>query len=128
MSLTFKFDKSNENNPDKGDNKPMPGAEKDIERYDTVGQVRNICFIELSGKQTFLSYAYLTSAEFSPEDNKIVLFFTSHTVTLKGNGLAELYEDLKTYNLKQIKCVDKRYVETLQETKASVTEINIKQV
>lgn len=128
MSLTFKFDKSNENNPDKEDNKPMPGAEKDIERYDTVGQVRNICFVELSGKQTFLSYAYLTSAEFSPEDNKIVLYFTSHTVTLKGNGLADLYEDLKTYNLKQIKCVDKRYVETLPEAKASVTEINIKQV
>ncbi|MBS0645185.1 MAG: hypothetical protein JSR97_01155 [Verrucomicrobia bacterium] len=128
MSLTFKFDKSNENNPDKGDNKPMPGAAKDIERYDTTGQVRNICFVELSCKQTFLSYAYLTSAEFSPEDNKIVLFFTSHTVTLKGNGLADVYEDLKTYNLKQIKCVDKRYVETLPETKASVTEINIKQV
>ena len=128
MSLTFKFDKSNENNPDKGDSKPMPGAEKDIERYDTVGQVRNICFVELSGKQTFLSYAYLTSAEFLPEDNKIVLFFTSHTITLKGNGMAALYEDLKTYNLKQIKCVDKRYIETIPNTKASVTEINIKQV
>ncbi|MEP7165211.1 MAG: hypothetical protein ABI741_10980 [Ferruginibacter sp.] len=128
MSLTFKFDKSNENNPDKGDNTSMPGAEKDIERYDTVGQVRNICFVELNGKQTFLSYAYLTSAEFTPEENKIVLFFTSHTITLKGNGLSDLYEDLKTYNLKQIKCVDKRYVETLPKSKASVTEINIKQV
>ena len=128
MSLTFKFDKSNENNPDKGDNKPMPGAEKDIERYDTVGQVRNICFVELSGKQTFQSYAYLTSAEFTPEENKIDLFFTSHTITLKGNGLADLYEDLKTYNLKQIKCVDKRYMETLPKDKALVTEISIKQV
>lgn len=106
----------------------MSVPEKDIERYDTVGQVRNICFVELSGKQTFLNYAYLASAEFTPEENKIVLFFTSHTIILKGSGMEELFEDLKTYNLKLIKCLDKRYEETSPKSKASVTEISIKQV
>jgi hypothetical protein len=128
MGLTLKFDKLNENNPEKREEKTMPAAEKGIERYDTVGQVRNICFVELSGKQTFLNYAYLASAEFTPEENKIVLFFTSHTVLLKGTEMEELFEDLKTHNLKLIKCVDKRYEETLPKSKASVTEISIKPV
>lgn len=128
MSLTFKFDKRNDNNPEKKDEIVMPDTEQNIERYDTTGQVRNVCFIELSGKQTFLNYTYLTSAEFTPEDNKIVLYFTSHTITLKGNTLIELFEDLKTYNVKLIKCIDKRYVETLSNDKAIVTDINIKQV
>jgi len=127
MSLTFKFDKLNENNPKKRDGKKdMPGAEKDIEVFDKAGQVRNVCFIETDGKCLFLNYSYLVSGEFSPADRIITLTFTTHTIILKGHNLESLFEEFIEHLPKLIKCIDKRYEAMKDKSEGFVTEIIVK--
>lgn len=94
----FKFDQMRENHLEKKD-----------ETYSGESHVRNICFEQTDGKIIFLNYAYLVSGEYVPDENTIVLYFTSHTVTLKGVGLAALYQDFFTHTTKHITCSDERY-------------------
>lgn len=96
----FKFDQMRDNHLEKKD-----------ETYAGESHVRNVCFEQLDGKSVFLNYAYLVSGEYIPEENTIVLCFTSHTVTVKGIGLAALYQDFFTHTPKHIACSDERYNE-----------------
>lgn len=118
MSLKFKFG-NYDDNQETGEQKPV------FEKYDSQGQVRNICFVQADGKQIFLNYSYLISGESSPVENSITLLFTTHTVTLKGNNLEKLYAELSTQITKAIYCIDKRYIQIKNETDSVVTEISI---
>jgi hypothetical protein len=124
MSLTENFDKRNKDNSGKKDEQQKPEAGKEIERYDTPGQVRNLCFVQPDGEKLFLNYAYMISGKFSP-DGTITLFYTTHTVTLKGRNLEALHESLQAQVPKQIACVEKRYEATKGEVETVVTEIVI---
>lgn len=78
MNLRYKFDKLNENEPEKKDNPASPA----IERFDAPAIVRNLCLVPLSGKMLFLNYSYLMSGEYSSDEGTIPLVFTTNTVTL----------------------------------------------
>ncbi len=124
MSLSYKFDRKN-NDSDKTENPANKEDEKEIVNFNFPGSVRNLCLKEISGKQTFLNYAYLMSGEFSPDENSIFLYFTTHTVELKGNNLEKLFDSLNLHEPRKIECLDKRYITIKSETEIFITEILI---
>lgn len=112
MSQGFKlrYDEMRENDPTKGSNASKPSGENDY--YDSPGNARSLCLVWPDGKRAFLSYAYLVSGEFTPasEKNVIILNFSSHTLTLKGYGLEQLFMALLDHLPKIIVASDPRYV------------------
>lgn len=125
MSLKYKFEGNNEKEPEKKDDEILPVDENAIELFDTVSSVRNVCFIETNGKETFLNYSYLVSGEFSPDESCITLVFTTHTVKLKGSRLKELHESFMNHQPKKLCAIAKRYAETLKTDKAIISEIEV---
>ncbi|REJ81693.1 MAG: hypothetical protein DWQ44_11235 [Bacteroidetes bacterium] len=89
------------------------------------GNARNICFILADGKWFFLNYAYLISGEYIPDDNRIILMFTSHIVELKGIFLENLFQELMNNLTKIIRVVDKRYLNDNNINISAVVEILI---
>lgn len=71
--------------------------------------VKNVCFVLLDGKHIFLNYNYLVAGEFFPEENKIVLHFTTHVITLTGQKLEKLYQDFMQHLPKIIIATNDRY-------------------
>lgn len=63
MSLKYKFEKFDDQNTQ---NKTE--TSESIERFETSDNVRNLCLVETSGKQTFLNYSYLIFGEYSPDE------------------------------------------------------------
>jgi hypothetical protein len=102
MSRDFKFnfDQIRENHLEKKD-----------DSHAGESHVRNVCFEQTDGKIIFLNYAYLVSGEYMPDENTIVLCFTSHTVTLKGIRLLPLYQDFFKHIPRIVNCTDDRYNE-----------------
>lgn len=92
----------------------------------TENGVRNVCFVLLDGKHIFLNYNYLVAGEFFPEDNKIVLHFTTHGVTLKGHNLEKLYQDLIQHSPKFITAINDRYSGISSNNIPLVTLIEVK--
>src|ERR1700743_1850013 len=126
MTLTSISDKRNMDAP----GKPASGKTEDesVKNYAAAGPTRNLCFVQLDGKRMFLNYAYLIAGEFAPEDNIIMLTYTTHIVTLNGRNLESLYESLMSQLPKQIACIDKRYLPTRNETESTVLNIQIEEV
>lgn len=118
MSRTFKlsFDQqvsiSNERN-----NSEREGAALQNQQYEQESYSRNICFVKDDDSRMFLSYSHLLSGKYEPEENTIVLTFTTHTVKMKGKGFLELFYQLKSQLIKQLVCVDSRY-STLEDQNA----------
>lgn len=86
--------------------------------------VKNVCFVLLDGKHIFLNYNYLVAGEFFPEDNKIVLHFTTHMVILIGHNLEKLYQDIMQHLPKTIKAMNDRYRNLLSENRPIIIEIS----
>ncbi len=118
----LRFDEMRESNP--ADSNDVRNEQASADTYGGPGHVRNIYFVQLDGKMTFLNYAYLVSCDFDPdnEGNGIVLGFTSHTITLKGYQLTELFFALGEQLPRLITAQDSRYRQT-QEDGPMVTEI-----
>lgn len=95
-----------------------------LDAYGRPGHVRNLCFAWPDGKKLFLNYAYLVSCDYeaNSEANLIRLGFTSHTVTLKGYRLEELYFAVMEQLPRIIEAEDARYADACKG-KAVVTEI-----
>lgn len=125
MSLKDKFGKSPESPSPKEGVTGATESTNDIERFDTTANVRNLCLVDVSGKQVFLNYSYLMSGEFLPDENSITLFFTTHTVTLKGNNLEDLFEGLTTHAVKKIVRIEQRYKEIKTDTDIYIDEMQI---
>ncbi len=118
--LKLKYDEASKNKEDiNSDN------DSSITMHSPTAHVRNICFIQKDGKRLFLSYAYLISVEFLPEENTIILTFTTHTATLKGYLLETLYEALENHGPKRVREQDERYLATNQVSQPVVAEISI---
>ena len=94
--------------------------------YTIHGNTRNVCFVSLDGNRMFLNYSYLVSGEYVPEDNIIVLGFTSHTLTLKGIHLEPLFYEFMQHLPRQILCVDDRYNVVSEKDSPIVNEIGVK--
>lgn len=122
--LKFKYGNAGKSE-NKTEEKKETGSENVI-LYGEQENARNVCFVMLDGKQIFLSYAYLISGEFDPEQNVITLTFSTQKVTLTGNKLEGLFEQLMLQMPRKISCVDKRYKEVKEESQSIVTEITLK--
>jgi hypothetical protein len=92
-------------------------------QYPSGGNGRNICFIWPDGKRLFLSYSYMVSGQYSPEESAIVLTFTTCTVTVKGSNLESLFDELMEQRTRLLECEDGRYSEVIYERKEIVNEI-----
>ncbi len=88
--------------------------------------VKNICFVLLDGKRIFLNYSYLVAGEFFSEENKIVLHFTTHEVTLKGHNIEKLYFDFLEHTTKLIEANNDRYKAILPTATPLITHISVK--
>lgn len=104
-----------------------PDAEspKDIERYETEGEARTLSLVCGDGMQQCLNYSYLISRQLSPDKGTIALDFTSHTVTLKGSNLQELFNDFARDIPKKVAAVESRYAATKDENETMVSDIAI---
>ncbi len=103
----------------------QPGAVLQNEYYEQDGYGRNICFVKDDGSKIFLSYGHLITGEYNPDENIILLAFTSHTISLKGVCLEELFYKLMQQLVKQVVCADSRYDIINDEKNAAVYEIVI---
>lgn len=123
MSHEFrlKFQQMQENAPAREN----PANKTHADFYEQSGHARNVCFVLLDGYRTFLNYAYLVSGEYLPQQNRIILAFTSHLVTLTGIWLEELYYAFMHHLPKQVQCIDARYNATAGDDDAIVNEIVI---
>ncbi len=118
--LKLKYDEASKNKEDiDSDN------DSSITMHSPTAHVRNICFILKNGKRLFLSYAYLISAEFLPEENTIFLTFTTHTVTLKGHFLETLYEALENHGPKRLRAQEERYLLLEDSSEVQISEMII---
>ncbi|WP_412476627.1 hypothetical protein [Flavobacterium sp. TBRC 19031] len=124
MSLTGNFDKLNKGNGGQGTVPPELSMDE-MANYASPSQVRNLCFVQPDGNRLFLNYAYLVSGEYSPEENIIVLTYTTHIVILKGCNLSGLFSNLMSHICKLIVCEDKRYFEIEAREGAFVIDIEI---
>lgn len=102
-----------------------PAIQKHADFYEQGGHARNVCFALLDGRKMFLNYAYLVSGEYLPQQNRIVLAFTSHAVTLIGLWLDDLYYAFMYHLAKHVRCVDARYNATANDGESIVNEIII---
>jgi len=125
QSFNYTFEKMRDSNP----TKPIdPASDKGVAEvkdadYPSGSNTRNVCFVWPEGKRIFLNYGYLISGEYHPQDNQIILSFTSHTLKLKGIRLEPLFYDLMGHVPKQILCKDARY--NAVEENSCVNEITI---
>jgi len=122
QGFKWKFDQMQENNP----STPPPGngGGKDG-HYAEPGSIRNVCFVWPNGRMKSLNYSYLVATDYDPEQNAIILAFTSHTVTLTGHNLAPLFHDLLMQLPKYIVCVDERYAALVESGQPVVTDIKV---
>lgn len=113
MSLTYSFNKSS-----------PPSEPQSLTYYDTDARVRNVFFVPRDGAELFLNYAYLIAGEISPEKNAITLTFTTHTVTLQGRKLADLFSRLSGHGAQRIEALEERYAAT-ETAENIVTQIKV---
>lgn len=93
------------------------------EAYINVGYTRNVCFVLPDGDEIFLNYAYLVRGRHFVEDGRIVLVFTSDTVTLKGIRLKKLFTDFQSNIPFKVISQPERYNEAEDEETPIVNEI-----
>jgi hypothetical protein len=123
QGFRWKYDEMQEGDP----TKETAGSGSGIaeENYSVISHARNICFVLPDGNRIFLNYGYLVSGEYLPEDNKIILSFTSHTITLAGIYLEKLFYDLMQGLPRQLVCTDTRYNTADETNKPIVNGIQV---
>lgn len=104
-----------------------PTKKEGANNYELQSNVRNICFVQPNGNSVFLNYGYLVSGEHLPNENRIILYFTSHVISLIGFKLDTLYQDLMKHLPQMIICKEERYNE-LSEGMPVINLIEIEKV
>lgn len=94
-----------------------------ITSHELANSARTINFVLQNGEEEFFYYMYFAGAKISAEKDKITLKFSDQKVVLKGIMLDEIYKNLQEQLLKEIRCVDERYLPTIEEKKSIVTDI-----
>lgn len=127
MRLKFKYDQVKDRNKPVSDLENQPEVEGiETLQYKTISSNRRLCFVQADGKRKALSYGYLSTLDYDPEESMITLEYTTrHKVTIKGANLDDLFEEIMHEIARVIICTDKRYEETDKEGEVSITEINI---
>lgn len=124
MNREFKlrFDQMREGNPSKAEEE---GADENL--LSPSAPARSLCLVWPNGRRFFLNYAYLMAGELKivGEKNEILLYFSSHTVILRGYGLKTLFSELLEQLTRQIRAVDERYVTAEDATGSTVIDMDV---
>lgn len=120
--IKFKYDKMKESDPTSDTHSPGE------DQYPRESNVRNVCFIFADGQMIFRSYSYLVGCEFFPEESKIILSFTSDTITLTGKNLKAFFLDLFSHLPKFIEETNDRYNDLEEKEKTIVNKILIEKI
>ncbi len=125
MSLTDNFDKRHKSKAAKAvAQNSNTGSE--IETYPTIGNARNVDFVQLDGEAEFFNYAYITTCKIEADASMITLeFSTGHKAILKGRNLKALYDQLFVQLPKRITTFDKRYLSLKGDAEPVVIDISI---
>lgn len=119
----WKYDEMRSNQP--ADKETQPVENMGGERYGEAGHMRFLCFVWPDGRRVFLSYSYLISAEYLPDEGNIKLSFTTHVALLKGVRLERLFFDLMQQIVRQITCTEDRYNMVQDEENPIVNVIDL---
>lgn len=92
--------------------------------HQTFAQELDICL--RSGDHWAFPYAYKTSIQFDLS-GKLIIHFTTHTITITGRNLMALYNGLIQHRISQISELDHTF-DDLPEESVVITEIKIKQL
>jgi len=122
QNFRWKYNEMQDGNPA---NESAGDTDVTGDNYNSGSHTRNICFVLADGNRLFLNYGYLVSGEYLPEDRKIVLSFTSHTITLAGIYFEKLFYDLMQGLPRQLVCMDARYNSADEKKNPVVNEIII---
>lgn len=127
MNREFKlrFDQMREGNPAKPEDSGSPETES--ETGPLSGYTRTLCLIWPNGRRFFLNYAYLLAGELKivGEKNEILLYFSSHTVMLRGYGLKTLFSELLEQGPRRIRAADERYVTAEDANGSTVIDMDV---
>jgi hypothetical protein len=123
QGFKWKYDEMQDGDPTK--QKDKMGKVVSEENYSTISYTRNICFVLQDGRHLFLNYGYLVSAEYLPEESKIILSFTSHIITVAGIYFEKLFYDLMVSFPRILICQDARYNVTNEKEIPVVNEITV---
>ena len=128
MSQNFKlkYDKMRESNPTHPEQPQETPSKAFEEFYTEESNARNICFVWMDGRRIFMNYSYLVSGQYLPEENMIILTFTTQVFILKGIHLETLFYDIMRYASKQIVCMDTRYNLIDENDRSVVNQIQTK--
>jgi hypothetical protein len=125
MSQRFKLKYEDINAQDAdGDNANTASGTYD-HSYKSETRVRNLCFVFQDGKKTFLNYGYLVKVDFYPDNDTIIMIFTSDKIRLKGVNMDTLFYDLLDHIPRQIVATDPRYNLIGEDQKPVINEIEI---
>ncbi len=93
--------------------------------YKSETRVRNLCFVFKDGKKTFLNYGYLIKVDFYPDNDTIIMIFTTDKIRLKGVNMEALFYDLMDHIPRQIVETDSRYNLIGDDQKPVINEVEI---
>ncbi len=127
MNREFKlrFDQMRESNP--AGLEEAGSTEIESDPISLPGHSRTLCLIWPDGRRFFLNYAYLMAGELkiSGDKNEIHLYFSSHTVLLRGYGLETLFLALLEQPPRVIIAVDERYLTAETATGSTVIDMDV---
>jgi len=126
QGFKLKYDQLRENDPTQRE-KPLQDGGKAYEVfYSEESNARNISFVWQDGRRVFLNYSYLVSGEYSPEENRLTLTFTTQVLIFKGVNLENLFYEVMNHSVRQVICVDERYNVIGENEKFVVNDILVK--
>lgn len=97
-----------------------------IEYFNTIGNIRMICFEPSKGKCIALPYSHINADELDLQAGEIFLDFGNYKVRLRGNKMDKLFEQIVAQSVKYIAVVNPRYAATQNEESSFVTAMEIR--
>lgn len=95
--------------------------------YAGDGHGRYLCFVWEDMKAQTLNYSYMVSTLFDPQENTIMLWFTTHKVKLQGVMLENLFYQIMRQVPRIITCSPARY-NMLEGSASIVNSIDIQEL
>lgn len=109
------------------ENDPTSPGEQMPDQYPASSYTRNLGFAWPDGRMLFLNYSYLVSCEHLAAGTEITLAFTTHTVTIKGSNLKNLFNELMAHLPKFIVGTEARYNATKEKDAPIINEIIVQE-
>ncbi len=115
-----RFDEYMENDP-----ASPQGKAADARYHSSGGNIRNLAFVLQDGTMQFFNYAYLVTCTWQQEKGVILLEYTTHQVSIFGQGLEPLFFELMVQANKIIRCTESRYAALEEDGGPVIREIQV---